>query len=898
MGGKKRDDATEIHDTVSEISDNRSAGIDAEVFSQPLGYIPRFAAPPKYIKVKAVNRKTRDFDRLFLAQILQDGTARSRKTSIDSKIHDIADAPHPDAPAVAKSASNATWAMEFSRDGRYLAAAGQDKKLRVWEVIGTNEDRDGDHQGPEDEVKLNAPVFKSKLIREYDGHTSSILDLSWSKNNFLLSSSMDKTVRLYHVSRVECLCAFKHNDFVTSIQFHPRDDRFFLAGSLDSKIRLWSIPDKTVAYWQQVPDMVTAVAFTPDGKTSVAGCLNGMCILYDTEGLKAHSQIHVKSNRGRNSKGSKITGIDTIAIPRENGLSDVKLLITSNDSRIRMYNLRDRNLEIKFRGNENSCSQIHASFSDDGKFVICGSEDRKVYVWPTNPSEKPEGDKWPMEVFEAHGSIVTSAVLVPTSTRRLLAKSGDPLFDLCNPPPVTLMSRTDSVISSQAPSEDKDPNVKSRNSESPKRAPETPAYLNRHSHVGGHIIVSADYTGEIKIFRQDCAYQKRRLESWDGGSTFSKKMLGRSGSVHTRNSVASSLNRQSVTLPSKNQSADRILNWRNSIQINSNGNSGSSAANSLHEVNLNRTLTDRARSSSPGTASSWRKRLSLRNSPAPTPLLNAPASPDSPTRTTKEAHPSITLQAPDTPDSPDSFHSASNSPTRNRTTSPTTKINTSVPPDINVINSPPPNAAPPDLPLQRESTNMTDLPHSPGDDLYIIGGQSMMAWNVKNSLIPMAQRQPRTPGEMLMNPLSREGSIVSQLSSEIMSSEGDGGDMSRRASVQQDAMRSRSRDDGTGRDARDAGRERNRSAHLWSSTRASSGNNRAMSANEGRRRSRIGSAVDTIAGVGSGSVSKARRDSEADAEDLKCASCGSTTFTAAMVKGKQRLKCKRCGSVV
>jgi ribosomal protein S27AE len=173
-----------------------------------------------------------------------------------------------------------------------------------------------------------------------------------------------------------------------------------------------------------------------------------------------------------------------------------------------------------------------------------------------------------------------------------------------------------------------------------------------------------------------------------------------------------------------------------------------------------------------------------------------------------------------------------------------------------------------------------------------------MAWNVKNSLIPMAQRQPRTPGEMLMNPLSREGSIVSQLSSEIMSSEGDGGDMSRRASVQQDAMRSRSRDDGTGRDARDAGRERNRSAHLWSSTRASSGNNRAMSANEGRRRSRIGSAVDTIAGVGSGSVSKARRDSEADAEDLKCASCGSTTFTAAMVKGKQRLKCKRCGSVV
>ena len=67
MGGKKKDEDIDVHDTVSEISDNRSAGIDAEVFSQPIGYIPKLAAPPKYIKVKAVNRRQRDFDRLFLA---------------------------------------------------------------------------------------------------------------------------------------------------------------------------------------------------------------------------------------------------------------------------------------------------------------------------------------------------------------------------------------------------------------------------------------------------------------------------------------------------------------------------------------------------------------------------------------------------------------------------------------------------------------------------------------------------------------------------------------------------------------------------------------------------------------------------------------------------------------
>ena len=33
---------------------------------------------------------------------------------------------------------------------------------------------------------------------------------------------MDKTVRLWHISRRECLCCFQHIDFVTAIAFHPR----------------------------------------------------------------------------------------------------------------------------------------------------------------------------------------------------------------------------------------------------------------------------------------------------------------------------------------------------------------------------------------------------------------------------------------------------------------------------------------------------------------------------------------------------------------------------------------------------------------------------------------------------------------------------------------------------
>ena len=375
-------------------------------------------------------------------------------------------------------------------------------------------------------------------------------------------------MRLWHVTRAECLCCFKHSDFVTSIQFHPRDDRFFLAGSLDSKLRLWSIPDKSVAFWNQLPDLITAVAFSPDGKTAMAGCLSGLCLFYETEGLKYQTQIHVRSAHGKNAKGSKVTGIQAINYPPDDPNGEVKLLITSNDSRIRVYNLRDKGLEIKLKGNENSCSQIHASFSEDAQYVICGSEDRKAYIWSTGPPET-EKDKRPVEMFEAHSAIVTTAIMAPVKTRQLLSASGDPIYDLCNPPPVTLISRTQSHTSSQPPTEGghtpdlSAPPITPANTDFDRastKPEETPAYIARCTHPDGNIIVTADYMGHIKVFRQDCAYQKRFRT--DPG--FSKKMLGRTNSTATRNSRASRRN----SLHSNHPSSDRILSWRQSITNN------------------------------------------------------------------------------------------------------------------------------------------------------------------------------------------------------------------------------------------------------------------------------------------------------------------------------------------
>ena len=43
----------------------------------------------------------------------------------------------------------------------------------------------------------------------------------------------------------DCLQTFKHNDLVSSLDFHPTDDRYFVTGCFDKVLRLWDTTRET-----------------------------------------------------------------------------------------------------------------------------------------------------------------------------------------------------------------------------------------------------------------------------------------------------------------------------------------------------------------------------------------------------------------------------------------------------------------------------------------------------------------------------------------------------------------------------------------------------------------------------------------------------------------------------
>ncbi|XP_062184934.1 uncharacterized protein LOC133888635 isoform X1 [Phragmites australis] len=358
--------------------------------------------------------------------------------------------------------SGSVWCINFSLDGRYLATSGEDRVIHVWEA--SEGERKGELLGEASMTKENgsgcSPFFavvgngspeiaalsltcadgsyveKKRRLRKQSnrksvgsdhlvvpecvfgfrdkpvcsllGHAADVLDLSWSKSQYLLSSSMDKTVKLWDITTSTCLKTFSHTDYVTCIQFNPVDDNFFISGSLDEKVRIWNVQDRKIEDWNDLHEMVTAACYSPDGQVALVGSHKGSCHIFDTseKKLQFKSQVDLRI-RKKKSGQKKVTGFQFAPG------SSSEVLITSADSRIRVVNGDE--LVHKFKGFRNTSSQISASVAPNGKYVVCASEDSHVYVWRHDNSSHPSRSRSAVDVTNSYEHFHCHDVTVATT---------------------------------------------------------------------------------------------------------------------------------------------------------------------------------------------------------------------------------------------------------------------------------------------------------------------------------------------------------------------------------------------------------------------------------------------------------------------------------------------------
>jgi len=145
--------------------------------------------------------------------------------------------------AESKVASGTIWSVDISPDGRWLAAGGEDKTVRL--------------------VPLGQSGVHSKALR---GHDRNVWEVRFSpRGDQLASGSFDETARLWSANGKPQKVLTGHSQAVVSLGYSPDGNLLATSGD-DSTIRFWRPADGSAARTINAGNHVYKVSFSPDGR--------------------------------------------------------------------------------------------------------------------------------------------------------------------------------------------------------------------------------------------------------------------------------------------------------------------------------------------------------------------------------------------------------------------------------------------------------------------------------------------------------------------------------------------------------------------------------------------------------------------------------------------------------
>jgi serine/threonine protein kinase len=162
--------------------------------------------------------------------------------------------------------------LQFSPDGKILASAGADRRIRLWNTE------------------------TSKIIYTFDGHQDGVTSIQFMPNGkILLSTGADRTIRFWDVEQKQLLKTIDsfHDRQINALAI-SRDGKIIVSGSADRTIEIRQLGTSTYQKLVGHQNAVLTVAISPDGKTIASGSIDGMVNLWDTntQQLRASFQAH------------------------------------------------------------------------------------------------------------------------------------------------------------------------------------------------------------------------------------------------------------------------------------------------------------------------------------------------------------------------------------------------------------------------------------------------------------------------------------------------------------------------------------------------------------------------------------------------------------------------------
>ena len=268
------------------------------------------------------------------------------------------------------------FCLNFNDTGNLMATSNQDHTMEIW--------------------NMNSKKLKQKI----SAHSEIVTDIEFFHgeldNQYMLSSSLDKTIRLW--KNLKCSHTFtEHSDWVRCLNVR-QDNTQFLSGCVSSVIKLWDIPTqrviasvKNINQNQNILATVNSLSFLNENKNLfLTGLRSGEVKLFDQR-IKNKNDEFTKNMGEVHSFKAHYQKLNNCIL----NSTDKYLVTSSRNSVIRLWDFRKlpnendteeiikKNQKYIYEYNQHKCVgyNIPCSFYNNEQYIITGSENYYFYIY-------------------------------------------------------------------------------------------------------------------------------------------------------------------------------------------------------------------------------------------------------------------------------------------------------------------------------------------------------------------------------------------------------------------------------------------------------------------------------------------------------------------------------------
>jgi WD40 repeat protein/energy-coupling factor transporter ATP-binding protein EcfA2 len=289
--------------------------------------------------------------------------------------------------------------LSFSHDGTILASGGNKNDVKLWDVASGQPLVDKtSREGPEKvEVVEVVPTSEGLVEEEEEDLPTRVLTLAFSSDGQSFASGGDDgVVRLWTWSGKtyeENFARKEHENSVLTLAYSPLGNALASGGD-SGKIVLWMVDSDKEGFEPHVVETqlkhkgneVVSLAFSPDGKLLASGSADESILIGKTEELMKPKEERAEPWR----LGEHVNRITSIAFSQDSGT----LASSSKDGVIKLWPVKEIvdghpkpiDSEATLTGHQTGVTSL--VFSPDGKTLVGASErDSIVRIWQVEAPE-------------------------------------------------------------------------------------------------------------------------------------------------------------------------------------------------------------------------------------------------------------------------------------------------------------------------------------------------------------------------------------------------------------------------------------------------------------------------------------------------------------------------------